>query len=211
MNNEIEIPVMLTAPSGAHQLHLVLAPRPMISSLMSTVIARLARQGAVQVLDGGNSFDAYRIARLIRQPAAAGDPSGAAFVTLDRIRVARAFTCYQVEAMLAKPQCGASRNVAIIVLDLLDTFYDENTPASERLRLLNRCLLQLQRACQSTTVVVSARFLSDRFLSDRLRQSPPQVQRPGQPDEFLKRLEESAQQVWRFEEPPARPAQVRLF
>ncbi len=53
---------------------------------LTRLTAQLAVQGAVRVLDGGNVFQAFPIARLVRSRTADLDAA------LDRIQVARAFT-----------------------------------------------------------------------------------------------------------------------
>ena len=57
---------------------------------MQLFITRLAERGPVRVLDGGNQFNAYLIARQLH-----GRPD-----LLDRISISRMFTCYQVLASL---------------------------------------------------------------------------------------------------------------
>jgi len=58
--------------------------------------------------------------------------------------VARAFTCYQVETLLTESVADFS---PVLVLNLLDTFYDENVKLSERMRLLEVSLAELRRLC----------------------------------------------------------------
>jgi hypothetical protein len=115
---------------------------------------------AVCVLDAGNRFNAYTVAR-----AARGRPG-----VLNRITVSRAFTCYQVLSLLetsssapAGDAAAAPRGrtgsdgmllprpvrpagpVTFVVLDLLSTFYDESVQAGERKRLLRDCIRHLER------------------------------------------------------------------
>jgi hypothetical protein len=126
--------------------YLILSSKSAVRDLMSKVIAQLALRGGVLVIDGGNSFDAYRIARLLRQQT--NDLPGA----LDRIRIARGFTCYQVFALLA--QIPATKDPKII-LGLLDTFFDESIPVFERQRLLEQCIRHLQRLSCNTPLAIS--------------------------------------------------------
>jgi hypothetical protein len=79
------------------------------------------------------------------------------------------------------------------VLDVLDTFYDESIPLSERMRLLDGCLKDLRRLSKAASVAVSAAPL-----------------KPGQPPGFLERLADIAGQVWHFEVPQPTPP-PRLF
>lgn len=127
--------VVVAAPQGGGQLMLELA-------------ARLALEGPLQVLDGGNQFNAYPVARLIRRHT----PELTA--ALQNVSLARGFTCYQMAALLA--ECTAGVN-PVLVLDLLSTFYDENVPMVEARRLLAACIHQLQRLSLTAPVVVGAR------------------------------------------------------
>lgn len=115
---------------------------------MLELAARLAARGPLRVLDGGNRFNVYPVARSLRLLSA---DSAAA---LDRIQLARAFTCYQMLTLLGETppvECPT------LVLDFLATFYDENVPLQESARLLNLSLAELRRLSQGAPVVVSAR------------------------------------------------------
>lgn len=115
---------------------------------MLDLAARLAVGGPLRVFDCGNRFNVYPVARAIRSRTA--DLSQA----LGRIRLARAFTCYQVMALLEE---AADEAVSTLVLDLLATFYDEDVRLPESQRLLRRCLVQLRRLGQAAPVIISAR------------------------------------------------------
>lgn len=127
--------LVLTAPHAAGTLMLELA-------------ARLALNGRLRVLDGGNRFNVYPVARTIRRYTA--ELHGA----LARIHLARAFTCYQMTAMLAEAD---TNGLPTLVLDFLSTFYDENVSMAESRRLLDECLRHLKRLSRCAPVVVSAK------------------------------------------------------
>jgi hypothetical protein len=166
------------------QLHLVLAPHRAQRQMMTILAARLALTGRVRLVDAGNCFDGYGLARQLRQQTSYWQAA------LDRVSVARAFTCYQVETLLTESVADFS---PVLVLNLLDTFYDENVRLPERLRLLEVSLAELRRLCRVASVAVSA--------------SLPKRDQPG---ELLEILAGAAGQVWSFEEPqPAEP--LRLF
>lgn len=132
-----------------------------------------------RVIDCGNRFNAYSLARQLRAAAFAAaaetaegiandhpggtppmlrpgaghqpeppHPAGA----MDRIRVARAFTCHQVLALLADAPATAQ---PFVVLDLLNTFYDEAIRLGERMLLLRGCIEQLKRLERSAGGLVS--------------------------------------------------------
>jgi hypothetical protein len=113
-----------------------------IRNTMITLIARLAELGPVCVLDGGNQFNAYFVARALR-----GQPT-----LLERISVSRMFTCYQVLASLEKM---VALPAPCIVLDLLHTFYDESIPFHERRGLVERCIPHLGRLSRQAGGAIS--------------------------------------------------------
>jgi hypothetical protein len=166
------------------QLHLVIAPHRAQRQMMTILTARLALSGQVRLLDAGNCFDGYGLARQLRQQTSYWRQA------LERVSVARAFTCYQVETLLSESLSDLS---PVLVLNLLDTFYDENVKLAERLRLLDISLAELRRLCRLASVAVST--------------SQP---KPGQAGELLELLTAAAGQVWSYEEPqPVEP--LRLF
>jgi hypothetical protein len=169
----------------AGRLLLVIAPHAG-GAIMLDLIARMACRGPLRLLDGGNCFDVYRcnqaIARALR------GRKGQLPAALERIQLARAFTCYQMVALLRQTP---SQAVPTLVLDLLSTFYDESVPGGESRRLLQACVVQLQRLNDLAPVAISVR---------------PGL--PGSRPELLEALQSAASQVWTLEpyspEPPAR-------
>lgn len=127
--------LVLTVPHAAVQMMIELA-------------ARLALSGELRVLDGGNRFNVYPVARTIRRYTAE------LTAALARIQLARAFTCYQAAAVLAElPADGRP----LLALDLLATFYDESVNLAESERLLAGCIPHLKRLSAAAPVVVSVR------------------------------------------------------
>jgi hypothetical protein len=117
-------------------------PRREQRGRMLACIALLALEGPVVVLDGGMLFNVYRVVM-----AAHGQTH-----ILNRIRFARAFTCYQMVALLERT---SAEEACVVVLDLLSTFQDENVPSSERMRLLKICLPHLARLSRARGALVS--------------------------------------------------------
>jgi len=113
---------------------------------VASLTAELALRGSVTILDGGNRFQPYRVAHLLRQKTA--DVNRAA----KRIFIRRAFTCYQMLALLENTP---ALRQPYILLDLLATFYDDHVPAHEARRLLDSCLCQVERLRQFAPVVVT--------------------------------------------------------
>ena len=127
--------MVLTAPRAA-------------SMLMLELTARLSAVGELRVLDGGNRFNVYPVARAVRRHTTDVTAS------LGRIRLSRAFTCYQVAALLAETPADG---LPTLVIDLLAAFYDDNVRLSESQRLLTGCIFHLRRLSQFAPVVVSAK------------------------------------------------------
>jgi hypothetical protein len=190
-------PDPLAGPAAAGgRFYLLIAPHPELDRLMDALAVRLAlaAEGARQastaqpaadpylcILDGGNRFDLHGIARGIH---AGSIHAGGLEAILRRIQVARAFTCYQMEALLA---AAGPHPMPILVFRLLATFADGPfgdgaAPPAERLRLLARCIDHLKRLARLAPVMVSAAPPSDALTAG-----------------LLARLETAADQVWRFE------------
>lgn len=173
----------------AGRLHALVAPRPLRQVWLNTFTARLALAGPLRLLDGGNSLQMHSVARLVRQHGAALEP------TLGRVHLARAFTCYQMYALLAG---AAALPLPTLVPELLSTFYDESIEWRERRRLLEVSLGLLRRLSRHAVILVSA-----------APEAPGRAQLPPGEDP-LSLLLEAADQVWRFEQPPT-PQQPALF
>lgn len=160
---------------------LVSGPRA-LRATMQVFIARLAEHGPVRVLDGGNQFNAYLIARKLR-----GQPD-----LLNRISISRMFTCYQVLASLERAPASP---IPFVVLDLLNTFHDESIPFAERHRLVGHCIPHLQRLSTATGGAVSVH--------------PPAVMSPeavalfgllaeAAPEQWIQEASAPVQQPWRL-------------
>ena len=111
-----------------------------------TLIAELGLRSAVTILDGGNRYRPYQVANLLRRKTV--DASLAA----NRLFSRRAFTCYEMETLLASTP---ALNQPYVILDLLSTFYDDHVPNDEVYRLLTSCLGHIQRLVLSGPVVLT--------------------------------------------------------
>jgi len=118
---------------------------------MLDLAARLALRGPLYILDCGNRSNMYHVAKALRPLTA--DPAG----KLQNIRLSRAFTCYQVLALLEKlrPETG----VPVLILDLLATFMDESVQLEESTLLFEKTLHCIKSASRVTPVVSSAKPL----------------------------------------------------
>lgn len=151
---------------------------------MLSLVARMALSGPLLALDAANEFDAYRVARLIRGQTRHLDR------TLSRVRVARAFTCYQVVALFE--QLPATP-VPHIVFDLPATFYDESVTTGESRRLLRVVLDHVERLRRNAPMVISVR-----------------PARGGRRTELLQAVIDTADHLFAWESPSA-PDPVKLF
>ncbi len=138
---------MLTLPTRLEEHGLTVVVGLSDSQPILDVIARLALLHPVQVVVGGNRFDAHHLARIIRRHTVQID------LVLERIQQARPFTCFQALKLLEETK----PTMPLVALDLLTTFYDENISDGESVHLVNIALSHLQRLAQQTLVLVTMR------------------------------------------------------
>lgn len=151
---------------------------------MLSLVARMALTGPLLALDAANEFDVYRVARLIRGHTRRPNQA------LGRVHVARAFTCYQVVALLCDLPASTMPHV---IFDLPATFGDESVPLHESRRLLGIALEQVQRLRCAAPLLISVRPTS-----------------AGRRAELLQAVVDCADHLFAWESPAA-PAPVRLF
>lgn len=98
----------------------------------------------VTLVDGSNRFDLYGLAEFARRTAGGRcTPED----LLRKIFVSRAFTCYQMEAVITDrlPVFVRSRqSPVVLIFGLLDTFYDEQAPLWDVQSGVQRMLQALQ-------------------------------------------------------------------
>ncbi len=112
----------------------ILYGHPAVNSLAQRFLARPLYNGeSATVLDAGNHFDPY----LFTSVAQRFGKEPREF--LRRILISRSFTCHQTEALVHRVASLNSRlSRVILVLGLLNTFYDEDIPEPERKTLLKK-------------------------------------------------------------------------
>ena len=176
------IPFKDPLPTGL----LVVIGQHALTEKMLELVAALALKQRVTILDCGNRSNMYAVAKTIRPYTS--DPAA----VMANVRLSRAFTCYQVLAML-EAVVAVPPHEPLIILDLLATFLDEDVELKDSQRLLTRSLACLRLLGQSAPVVVSAKPV-------------PQISaaRTG----FLDQLRSSSDVHW--EEPSALPAEQGL-
>jgi hypothetical protein len=156
-------------------------------TLLTALTALAAKNHPLRVFDGGNRFDGYFVARLARRFSerstgnsanhGGANHGGANTVNpsvgdaidphavLSRIRLSRAFTCFQLAELIENTPPGAD---PLFVLDLLATFYDESVPLRDTERLLLTTISHLKRLSAFGPVIIGAReprsLVKDRWL-----------------------------------------------
>jgi hypothetical protein len=179
MDNQLLIP-------NSGQISLLIAPSVTIAILME-MTAQMAMQTRLLVLDGGNRFDGYGLARALRKRTADLDAA------LQNVLLSRVFTCYQMKALLSEMD---HNSMPLLVLDILATFLDENVKLPARQDLLADCLVDLQRLSQSAPVILWVR-----------KRSLPGIEDEGLLDQVLA----ASQKTWQFENPGPVARQMTLF
>lgn len=142
----------------------------------------LARHRPIAVVDGANRFDAYYLARILREQY--GDPEP----FLNNIYVSRGFTCYQMEAAITQrlPQfLNRMKSKTAMIFGLLDTFYDEQAKFHEVRRNLQRILRKLHEMKKEGVSVLLA-SLETKVLPDERNQ-------------LFRMLKSSVDQIYRLE------------
>jgi hypothetical protein len=72
---------------------------------------------------------------------------------LDGLRLARAFTCYQMRELL---ESAPPDKDPLLVLDIMNTFFDQDIAIETRARVFGQCCQQLQRLAVYRPVAVIA-------------------------------------------------------
>lgn len=169
-------------PLDAGFWKVLLAPKPFRSQILAFV-ARLAGQTPLLVLDGGNQFNAYRVARAVRGRSE----------ILSGINISRAFTCYQMLTLLE----GLNPiHETIVLLDFLATFFDESASYPDRSRLLTMSLEHIRRLSLTNGLLVTVH-------------SPAIVS--AESDGLITQLTREADGVWMPEPSPNLISQPALF
>jgi len=111
----------------------------------------------ITLVDGTNNFDVYYIAEFARRMASSGGPSPDEL--LNNIFISRAFTCYQMEAVITErlPAFVLKKSSPVaIIFGLLDTFYDEQASLSDVRAGVRRIIGALRQLKQAKVSVLLA-------------------------------------------------------
>lgn len=138
-------------------------------------------------LDGANRFDPLLLARLARELGRSPSEFNR------QIRVARAFTCFQLTELLERGPRLLQKFPAklVIVTALPDLHFDEDVRAKNAEASFRQALAALRRlARQRVTIAVFSEAIG--FHTPRMR--------------FFAQLTRQADAVWKLTEPPGRPS-----
>jgi hypothetical protein len=153
MEDERALDVSQPPPAGLAALY-----GPDAVPLALALTAQIALRRPVWVIDGGNRLNALWLAEYVARAGQAPEP------VLARINVSRAFTCHQMaERILSLPPEAAP----LVILHLLDTFYDENVPITEARRLLNALWPVLRRRSRGVPVALTLHPPRSERVADR--------------------------------------------
>lgn len=178
----------ITLPEN-NQLYAVIGGHAAVDRLLE-LAAHLALRGPLLLLDCGNRANPLPLVRNLRRLTL--DPLRA----MGNIQSARAFTCFQVKALLEQVAFFPAQQ-PLLVFELLATFYDESVSYDEGRRLLEQSLHCISHVRRSAPVLISARQPPAEF--------PERVA-------FVEMLCGVADQCWLEERPaPQPPAQPALW
>ena len=134
------LPAGTQVPSGLPSKILFRGER--ISGIASYLAGWMAGRGLDPiVLDGANGFDPYMVSSFARRASIPPER------LLKKVRIARAFTCYQM-ATLVEEKLQHLRKAWIILLGPLTTFLDEDVPDREVGPLFERVLRKMEEMAE---------------------------------------------------------------
>ena len=181
MNALLNLPVHL---HSSRRLTLVVAQRYERENI-TELIAALCLRGPLYVLAGSDWLPGYDLTRLIRHR------THEVRQTLERVHMARAFTCYQLLDLIANIRPDEE---PLLILDFLNTFLNDDIPLPVRFRVLRQCCGHMQRLAFRKRVVV---LVQEQSVEDHAA--------------FHNILARSADEVLRIEGEPERVCQPALF
>ncbi len=110
-------------------------------------------------LDGGNTFNPYAISAIAQQNEI--DPRA----TLERIFVSRAFTAYQLSALIFETLENALKKYGsklVLISDIMSLFLDSDVPTKEALGIFSKAVIYLSElAAKRKVIVVASLFPSE--------------------------------------------------
>jgi len=104
-------------------------------------------------VDGGNTFNPYAISAITQEYGI--DPKS----TLERIFVSRAFTAYQLSALILETLEDALKRYKsklVLILDIISLFLDQDVPTKESMEIFNKAMTCLSDLAIKRNVIVVA-------------------------------------------------------
>jgi hypothetical protein len=168
----------LTPPAQPRLLLVETHGRP--SAGITELFAQLALRGPFYAIAGGEWLPTYSLVHAVRRR------TPAVHQVLDRVRLARPFTCYQLLDLLTdiRPERDP-----ILLLDLLHHFHNSDIQLDVRRRVLDQCCSRLERLSLSRTLLVFVQSLD----TDEYRSFFPILARAA--DEILQAAEPDPQPI----------------
>jgi hypothetical protein len=116
-------------------------------------ITAAALRGPVSIIAASEWLPSYSVARAVRQDTVDVER------VLGNVRLARAFTCYQLLDLLDSTRGDGT---PVLALDFLHTFFSPDIPLPVRIRTLQACCRNLRRLSLRQPVTVFAVQETDR-------------------------------------------------
>ncbi len=107
-------------------------------------------------LDGGNTFNPYAVSAIAQEYDL--DPKS----TLERIFVSRAFTAYQLSALIFETLEDALkqyRSKLVLVSDIISLFLDKDVPVKESIEIFNKAVIYLSDLAVKKNAIIVATSL----------------------------------------------------
>lgn len=158
----------------------VIATGERATDLAASVMARtVSERKTVRLICGDNRFDPYAVARRAKRLGVRAEDA------LRSIRIARAFTAFQLTELIDRLSHNTSSEL-IVISGPCSTFFDEDIPLVDAARLFYRTLwriVELARGSSTILLVQGAMPVSARrayFLTDLCRASDIVLRLGGQ-------------------------------
>jgi hypothetical protein len=129
------------------QIYLITGHSSLIRPVAQELLHRFAILGELRVILGGNRFSLERLPLLL------GDDIARLPEVLNGVKISRGETCYQLLDALKQTETS---QIPLIVMDMLDSFYDEDLTEREVERVLADSLAHVQRLSKKAPLLLSA-------------------------------------------------------
>lgn len=163
-STDIKNVFQLPARARSGKIYLISGHKAQVAPVVQELVHYFAARGEVRVIVGGNRFSLERL------PLVLGEDISKLHEVLERTKISRGETCYQLLHALQKTP---SEKTPLIVMDMLDTFYDEDLTEGEVSRVLENCLIHLRRLSEHAPLLISASVPPnrERLLADLVKLS----------------------------------------